>query len=593
MGNGWPEMSGGLTRPGSPSRFGLAVGVVMLAALTVLLLPPSASAAVTCAKAGAVLNVNHPSGIDDATVRVNGGTIEVEDDGVLIACAEGPATTTNIDQLNYNHVEGISDLIIEEPDAFAPGAAPEPGSAAEIEMSATETGGILSSITLMDGDGSPDAYVFGVSGVNFNPGEPVPDPDLTVTSFFADLIALGSPGADSFDGRGGAGTGAAANEELRLTGGGGDDQLFGGTASDRLDGGPGNDTLGGGAGNESLDGGPGDDLLDGGPGDSDDVDYGDSTGPVSIDLASAAPQNGGSLGFDTLVGIEEVTGSDHSDVLRGDEAENSLDGEQGDDLIEGRGGDDFLDGGSGIDTLSYEGAPAGVTVDLAEEDAQDTGGAGEDRLFDADFEYLVGSPHNDTLQGTNGVNRIDGLGGSDTILALGGDDQVFARDGVADNVDCGAGQDEATLDVPGVDTVVACESTLFATPPDTSVRVVIRGKRITLNRKGVAIAQVLCPRTEQTPPCRGSLVLRTKGKVPVGKRKRRLVLAKGNFKVGAGETARVRLKLAKGRAQLVRRNGKARRALAIARARDGAGNSATTRKPLTISPQSTRRGSRR
>ena len=58
--------------------------------------------------------------------------------------------------------------------------------------------------------------------------------------------------------------GGAANSQLQLFGGAGDDSLTGGLRADTLSGGDGNDKLGGGRGLDTLDGGAGNDTLDDG-----------------------------------------------------------------------------------------------------------------------------------------------------------------------------------------------------------------------------------------------------------------------------------------------------------------------------------------
>jgi hypothetical protein len=67
-----------------------------------------------------------------------------------------------------------------------------------------------------------------------------------------------------------------------------------------------------------------------------------------------------------------------------------------------------------------------------------------------------------------------------------------------------------------------------------------------------------------------------------GGRARLVVLATGRFSLSAGETARVRLRLSRRKAGLVRARARARRVVAIARVRDAAGNRATVRKRMRI-----------
>ena len=57
-----------------------------------------------------------------------------------------------------------------------------------------------------------------------------------------------------------------------------------------------------------------------------------------------------------------------------------------------------------------------------------------------EVENLVGSVHDDTLTGDDGVNSIQGGAGADTIDGGGGNDQVFAGDG-DDTINGDAGND--------------------------------------------------------------------------------------------------------------------------------------------------------
>jgi Ca2+-binding RTX toxin-like protein len=86
-----------------------------------------------------------------------------------------------------------------------------------------------------------------------------------------------------------------------------------------------------------------------------------------------------------------VKGGNGVDTLNGSEAGDTLDGELGNDIIDGKGGNDTLLGGSGDDTL--------------------TGGAG--------------------------VDSFNGAAGGDTI---------DSKDGVAERVDCGIGNDTVIVD---------------------------------------------------------------------------------------------------------------------------------------------------
>lgn len=136
-----------------------------------------------------------------------------------------------------------------------------------------------------------------------------------------------------------------------------------------------NDIYGSGGG-DVLEGRGGADTLDGGSG-VDRASYESSANGVNVDLIRAT-QIGGDAAGDVLAGIENVTGSNRGDTLRGDDNSygNQLSGLGGDDLIDGRGGNDTLDGGSGADDLR--------------------GGDGND--------VLIGGSGNDQLDGGGGLD---------------------------------------------------------------------------------------------------------------------------------------------------------------------------------------------
>jgi Ca2+-binding RTX toxin-like protein len=102
--------------------------------------------------------------------------------------------------------------------------------------------------------------------------------------------------------------------------------------------------------------GVGNNLLDGGTG-TDTVSYAygvSGTTGVTVSLALAGAQATGSSGSDTLVGIENLTGSAYADRLTGNSAANKLDGGAGNDLLIGGLGNDILSGGAGADTFRFD-----------------------------------------------------------------------------------------------------------------------------------------------------------------------------------------------------------------------------------------------
>jgi Ca2+-binding RTX toxin-like protein len=203
--------------------------------------------------------------------------------------------------------------------------------------------------------------------------------------------------------------------------------LTGTSGNDTITGLEGQDTLRGEGGNDLLDGGGGLDLIDGG-GDFDTLLYTSDLEGVIVDLSTNTTRFVNRQGVENLSNIENVTGSASADtmlgdnfanVLRGGLGNDSLDGGGGDDTLWGEGGDDTLNGGSGVNTASYEGAPAGVTVNLTT--GVSSGGAGADTL--KNIQNLLGSNFDDFLHGDAGPNRLDGgLFSDDSLWGHGGDD---------------------------------------------------------------------------------------------------------------------------------------------------------------------------
>jgi Ca2+-binding RTX toxin-like protein len=150
--------------------------------------------------------------------------------------------------------------------------------------------------------------------------------------------------------------GGPDDDELRgddrsnvLVGGDGADLLFGGGGDDALDGALGDDTLVGGPGRDRLNGNAGRDLIR----------FDGAAGSVEVDLPARRVLDDGSGAEDTILAVEDVTGTGGADVLRGDDRDNRLIGGRGDDRLFGSGGEDRLGGGRGDDRL--DGGP-GVDV---------------------------------------------------------------------------------------------------------------------------------------------------------------------------------------------------------------------------------------
>jgi Ca2+-binding RTX toxin-like protein len=224
--------------------------------------------------------------------------------------------------------------------------------------------------------------------------------------------------------------GTAANDILTGTvsadnifGGGGNDTLKGGDGDDATNGGEGDDKLYGENGNDIIIGGLGNDTLDGGAG-SDTVSYEYSNVGVTVNLALTSAQSVQGIEKDTITNIENLTGSNYNDILKGSTVANIINGLDGNDTIVAGTGktNDIFDGGDGIDTLSYEQAVAAVTISLSNTSSQNTIGNGNDTI--TNFENLAGSKYNDILTGDISNNIIQGGAGNDTINGNDGDDTI-------------------------------------------------------------------------------------------------------------------------------------------------------------------------
>jgi len=321
-----------------------------------------------------------------------------------------------------------------------------------------------------------------------------------------------------------------------ISGGSGNDTINGGNGNDTIDGGAGTDTMAGGDGNDSyyvdnvsdivsetnadlatggtdlvytyvnytltanvenlrilatgavngtgntldniLYAGPGNNILDGGLG-LDTASYAYATAAVTVSLATTLAQVTGGSGSDTLLNIENLTGSNFNDKLTGNALANSLDGGLGADTMTGGDGNDsyYVDNvgdkvvetnalaAGGTDTvnttISYTlpsnvenlhilaagavngtGNTLGNVIDAGAGNNILDGGAGTDTASYAyasagvtvslattvaqatggsgsdtllNFENLTGSNYNDTLTGNAGNNVLVGGLGKDTF----------------------------------------------------------------------------------------------------------------------------------------------------------------------------------
>jgi Ca2+-binding RTX toxin-like protein len=211
---------------------------------------------------------------------------------------------------------------------------------------------------------------------------------------------VGGGGNDAVDGGGGNDTvdfssslaGVLANLVGGSTVGQGIDtlasieNLIGSAFADQLVGDNGANVLEGGPGDDRLEGLGGDDTLDGGS-DVDTLEHRLSTTAVTVNLGKGTAQGAGA---DTLIDIENATGTAKGDSLSGGSGANLLRGGAGADELQGRAGSDDL-----------------------------TGGDGRDRLFgQKGKDDLSGGPGNDQLDGGKGKPDVcSGGSGADAFVS--------------------------------------------------------------------------------------------------------------------------------------------------------------------------------
>ncbi|MFN5194755.1 MAG: beta strand repeat-containing protein [Cyanobacteriota bacterium] len=242
----------------------------------------------------------------------------------------------------------------------------------------------------------------------------------------------------------------AAYRSLQLTGTGaiagngtaGDNRIIGNSGANTLNGAAGDDQLRGEAGNDVLIGGAGTNRLDGGAG-IDTASYAASAAAVAVSLAVSDPQNTLGAGIDTLLAIENLTGSAFNDVLTGNAGANALNG--------GAGGDD-LAGGAGNDTYVVDNAGDVVVefinggVDLVQSSITwvlSNNGVENLTLTGSAAIRGTGNPLANVITGNGGANLLSGRGGNDTLLGGGGNDTLGGGAGNA-RLDGGAGTDTAS-----------------------------------------------------------------------------------------------------------------------------------------------------
>jgi len=255
---------------GHSRRYLVALLVPMLSAAMLLTTASAVSAAATCQYTAS----NH-------RVKVTGGDAKISRsirDRILVndVWCDGKATVFNTDSIVV--LEGAGTQFVRfffDYGGFKPGFTDEPGSSDEIEISVS-LGGDSDGLSLWGG-GTADHWTVGKSSgfavrgkINLNADEVTGiDADLTIILGAEEIALVGRDGPDQISGAGGAGTGAAADFNLKIAGLDGADEVTGGDAGDNIVGGNGPDVLKGGPGPDlidSTDGVSGNDQIFGGQG---------------------------------------------------------------------------------------------------------------------------------------------------------------------------------------------------------------------------------------------------------------------------------------------------------------------------------------
>ncbi|MBV7569892.1 S-layer family protein [Pseudomonas sp. PDM27] len=351
----------------------------------------------------------------------------------------------------------------------------------------------------------------------------------TLTGGAGNDVLIGQGGADNFSGMAGNDllSGFAGNDVL--SGGAGNDTLKGGTGNDVLNGGAGLDRMTGGDGsdlyyvdnigdvvietnatastggsdtvysflsaytlganiekgrilntgvatltgnslNNTLYSGVGNNVLNGSTG-IDSASYLYATSAVTVSLAVTTAQATIGSGADTLIAIENLTGSNYNDTLTGNAAANLLTGGAGNDTLAGGAGNDVFNGGTGLDRMTGGDGSDAYHVDNAGDVVIETNTTASTGGSDTVYSYLsaytlganvengsilatgvaalTGNSLNNTLYAATGNNVLNGSTGVDTVS------YAYATAAVTANLGLTTAQ---ATGGSGVDTLIAIEN---------------------------------------------------------------------------------------------------------------------------------------
>ncbi|MCX7257095.1 MAG: hypothetical protein NTZ64_10255 [Polaromonas sp.] len=164
--------------------------------------------------------------------------------------------------------------------------------------------------------------------------------------------------------------------------------------------------------------GAGSNVLDGGLG-IDTASYQYATAGVTVSLASTTAQATGGSGSDTLLNIENLTGSSYADTLTGNAGSNTLNGSAGVDTMTGGDGSDtyYVDNVADVVIETNATASTGGTDQVYSSLSAYTLGANVEngRINTTGTASLTGNSLGNTLYAGAGNNILNGAAGTDTV----------------------------------------------------------------------------------------------------------------------------------------------------------------------------------
>ena len=435
-----PNPLGGVTRP-SPFRTSV---VLLVVALTSLLLPSTAHAAVMCGVSGGNFVITLASG-DSATLSRSGDNLVVTGTGAGTDCIDGVdhAAVPRVEVIGAPGAESFTIDLRGGPIGDGSGL---PDFTIDLGSGTADSFTVIGTDTAMPDSDSVDIGLSSLVAGTFGPTT-----NLDVSSFAGveGITINGGAGDDTIDAR-------DAAVPVTLSGGDGNDDITGGPLADILNGDADDDTFREGTASN------GGDTMTGGLGE-DTTSYIGRLGDVTVTLGTGADD--GEAGENDNVDTEGVIGGSGNDTLTGHDGSNSLLGEAGTDTLNGGMGDDSLEGGDDVDienggdgddffyqglapdggdtltggagdadVTSYESRTAPVSVTLGV--GVDDGEAGEND--NADTENVIASDlAGDTLTGNTQENTLWGRAGNDTLNGNDGYDVLEGEAG-ADVLNGGA-----------------------------------------------------------------------------------------------------------------------------------------------------------